>query len=562
MKISSWTDMTHSFMSIAPQSRNASAPLARSGAQSVDQREQIVFARKKVNDLEKALKIVGKNWRRSGKTSSFEAASTRSAANLGLDTLTATQLESTAEVNATATSFGTHGPEWSGSSTSLVTIDGEYDGSLGTGVMTFEATKSGGVGDKGLKIDVFKPDGSLLETVNFNGSYVPGEVITLSNGLEISLGEGDLNKNDTFTLDVSAVTGGVADPDLAFNGARTGDANLEYGLEVTAGSFELNGETINVAADDSITSVLDKINASAAGVTASYSATTELISLIHNTPGTGGEITLLNDTSGFLAATKLAGATAVEGLDNGYNHLMKDVSMFAGVTVGDIFINGIAIAIDPDLDTLQDVVDRINGSAAGATASIDHQGQSVVITSNNTEDSLSLDDNGRGFLPALNLTSATFDPAETSRDGSRMTGHRARRIADAMRDASEAINALFGIVVPGEEPGFWLKRVRGDLERNLNGFLEGRGKSKLDKVGIRINWNAPTGHVFSFSGKARAQLTAAIGTHSNTVEDLLFATQNAPEVGFVDGLLAATKVTKDYLDNALNPTGSYLDTYA
>ena len=42
---------------------------------------------------------------------------------------TAATLQSTAEINATPTSYSPFGPDWSGASTGLVTFDGVYDGS-------------------------------------------------------------------------------------------------------------------------------------------------------------------------------------------------------------------------------------------------------------------------------------------------------------------------------------------------------------------------------------------------------------------------------------------------
>ena len=80
---------------------------------------------------------------------------------------------------------------------------------------------------------------------------------------------------------------------------------------MTAGSFDVNGVSITVAANDTINSVLAKIDASAAGVTATFDATREEVVLTQKTEGAANDIVLANDTSGFLAATKLDTASSI-----------------------------------------------------------------------------------------------------------------------------------------------------------------------------------------------------------------------------------------------------------
>ena len=91
-------------------------------------------------------------------------------------------------------------------------------------------------------------------------------------------------------------------PDNPFNVTRNSDPNLEPGLSVTDGSFQINGTTIDVNASDSINGVLDRINQSAAGVTATFEAASETVLLTQNTAGATPDLLLENDTSGFLAA--------------------------------------------------------------------------------------------------------------------------------------------------------------------------------------------------------------------------------------------------------------------
>ena len=63
--------------------------------------------------------------------------------------------------------------------------------------------------------------------------------------------------------------------DAAFDATGRDAPLFDDGLSVHAGSFEVNGVTIDVAADDTVQSVLASISASAAGVTAAYDEDTQ-----------------------------------------------------------------------------------------------------------------------------------------------------------------------------------------------------------------------------------------------------------------------------------------------
>src|SRR5581483_10851254 len=74
------------------------------------------------------------------------------------------------------------------------------------------------------------------------------------------------------------------------------------------GAFTINGVTISYSATDSITSVLGKINASSAGVTATYDPLSDKITL--QSTKTGSTTISLQDVQGnFLAATGLLNAS-------------------------------------------------------------------------------------------------------------------------------------------------------------------------------------------------------------------------------------------------------------
>jgi hypothetical protein len=130
-----------------------------------------------------------------------------SSANLGLDTNgSPTTMVSTEEVNATPTSISTFAPEVIGS-TAHAAIGGEYDGSNGTDTLTFKVDRDGTHGEDNLQLKVFDSNDDQIDQIDIDNQDPLGQQYTLSNGLVLSLGEGTLVKDDTFTVDVVAVPG-------------------------------------------------------------------------------------------------------------------------------------------------------------------------------------------------------------------------------------------------------------------------------------------------------------------------------------------------------------------
>ena len=166
-------------------------------------------------------------------------ASATSAADLDLSSGgtpgTATTLQSTEEVNAsTSPAYSTDPTDWTGSSTAQPTISGEYDGSNGTGTLTFEVSKGGTVGSDNIQIKVYDPNNVQIDNITVHRNDPAGTQYTLSNGLVVSFGDGNIAKNDSFTMEVYGSVDQAVNPDNPFNGTGAADPNFESGLDVTA----------------------------------------------------------------------------------------------------------------------------------------------------------------------------------------------------------------------------------------------------------------------------------------------------------------------------------------
>jgi len=296
-----------------------------------------------------------------------------------------------------------------------------------------------------------------------------GATTSIADGVSVSFGAGTLNAGESFTADLVAAAGKVTlDATKAFNGTGIDSANLEAGRTVTDGSFTVNGTTIAVHASDSLDDVLARINGSSAGVTASFDAADDTVTLTSTTGGSAGSITVGNDTSGLLDALKLANGTATAGSEDitvtdssgatvaaftntagatsalidglsvsfGAGSIASgdsfDVAVYAAgpitfdptkafnatgpasarledgrtITDGSFTVNGTTIAVYAS-DSLDDVLARINGSAADVDATYDADTEQVVLTNRTVGSApVTLAGDTSGLLAALKLDGA------------------------------------------------------------------------------------------------------------------------------------------------------------
>lgn len=190
---------------------------------------------------------------------------------------------------------------------------------------------------------------------------------------------------------------------------------LGLGAGAVAGSFDINGVTIDVLATDSLQDLRDRINAAnsgtnATGVTASIvTAGANQNYLVLTADRTGQAITLSNETGGVLAALGISndgGTTLLNELQaprtaKFYADGLLDsskwqsgtvasssaaVGSYAGVTAGthsfEIRDSGgavIATVSYSDGDSLADIANTINGLGAGVTAEVVADGSSYRL---------------------------------------------------------------------------------------------------------------------------------------------------------------------------------------
>jgi hypothetical protein len=530
------------------------------------------------------------------------SASATSAASLDLSsngTATPTTLESTEEVNASTTAYSTDPTEWTGASTAQPTIGGEYDGSSGTDTLTFTVKKGGTLGGDLVQINVYDSNNNQIDSLNFKKQDGIDTPYTLSNGLTVTFGEGDFVKNDTFTLEVYDNVDNAVNPDTPFNGAGADDPNLQSGFDVTSGSFEINGTTIDVAVDDSINSVLDKINQSDAGVTASYDAATETVLLTQDTPGSTPDIVLANDTSGFVAAVKLDSAVATPGEDGTATEdpatPLAEVDAFSTVQSGNISVNGVSIDIDVNTDSLNDILDRITASAADVTASYDSNTKRVTLSSNDADSQLIVDSGTTDFFPAVEITDGTYEPVNETIDvqtggvdavkSSDLTSEYAetyiteleanigkdagvaetpvtlidaKMLGDLVNVIADSMNALFDGSASTSSQGTKTEALQNEVRSAVASWFDSQGSQFSTDFGIGFDFEKTQEGVFKFSQADRSQFEAALASPQSaaSVHQALFGTESE---GLFNQLHSALTAAGTGRELQADPVGLFLD---
>jgi flagellar hook-associated protein 2 len=206
-----------------------------------------------------------------------------------------------------------------------------------------------------------------------------------------------------------------------------------FATPVTAGTFTVNGQTITVSTSDTLQDVFNNIYAAtengphgvAGAVTGSYIPLTDTdgktsgdeIELSSSYPITLGSDT---DTSNFLQAAELynngtdtvTSAAALGGVN--LSNTLEDAKTSTtindgGSGNGEFLINGVPIYFDASTDTVTDVLDRINNSAAGVTATYDSANNCFELTDTSPGDvGISLQDVSGNFLAATGLSGGTL----------------------------------------------------------------------------------------------------------------------------------------------------------
>jgi hypothetical protein len=380
---------------------------------------------------------------------------------LGLDRsggARASVLSSTAPLNAAVSSYQKVQLSF-GSSTAVAQVSGTYKGTGAAAratALTVTLDSGGIMGSTGTGLAFHVADQTGATVFSYAGTAKAGQAISLGDdiGLALTFSQGSLVAGEAGRTGVSRTIATTVDANARFNDV---DANarprFEAGATVGAGSFSINGQTIAVNADDSVASVLQRINEQAPEIIASYED--ETITLTTR-DATRQAIVLGDDTSGFLAATKLQSAGTKVGFVADDQERLADLARFSAVKAGSFRLGDATITVDPASDTLASVLARMSSASGdgGVTAYYDDARDAVIVRGGEGETSLG--DDSSGLLAALGLEPGRrvgLAPRETM---SLPPGTAARlRLSAAGREATLVEQTLagpaFAAVAPVED---------------------------------------------------------------------------------------------------------------
>ncbi|MGI9272718.1 MAG: flagellin hook IN motif-containing protein, partial [Woeseiaceae bacterium] len=238
-------------------------------------------------------------------------------------------------------------------------------------------------------------------------------------------------------------------------------------------------------------------------------------------------------------------ANVVAGIDPETQIELDQVAAFSTVSSGSIIINDVQIAVDTATDSLDAVIDRINASEAGVTASFDTASQQFMLETRGETGRLSVDGNDTGLFAALNLLEANDYSAVRGRGFSR---GRSYRIADSFADVFGDLNNIFRNSASASAPlASALRSVIGD-------------ESQVEVFGLRFDNSADAVRRGDFASIDRRDLTTNLQQRGDAVSSLL--ADRDGQFGFVNGLLFATRQALSIANSTLGISSTFIDTYA
>ena len=347
---------------------------------------------------------------------------------------------------------------------------------------------------------------------------------------------------------------------------------------MTAGTFTVNGKQITIATSDTLKDVFDRISSvTGEAVTASYSKDSDKITLSSSSAiilGSGA------DTSNFLQVAKLSNSNTVttDDGDGTFTVTMASAAKLGSVRTtgaltnanlgedisdggsgnGAFTINGVSISFSATSDSLTNVIDRINNSAAGVIASYDSANNRLSLTNKaNGDVGISLQDSaGSNFLAATGLTGGSLTRGEdllyTVNGGPQLSSRTNTITGDSSGITGLSVTALaeksFTVTVAGDTA-----KIKSAITSFVNAY---------NKVQAAIN--TETASSTNATGKVTAgtlagdQDTATLNSRlrelmNSTVSGLSGTLKRLDSLGFVSNGNDDSLSTADLsgLDNAL-----------
>jgi flagellar hook-associated protein 2 len=274
-------------------------------------------------------------------------------------------------------------------------------------------------------------------------------------------------------------------------------ASKGFNPPISAGTITVDGKQIAIDPTvDTLKDVFDRIDAATSlTVQGSYDATTDRITLnrLNGDPLVVGSAT---DTSNFLSVARLS--------NNGTSELVSASSLGSvtpanalssanfqtavsdgGAGAGEFKINGVSIAFNATSDSVQNLMDRINASAAGVNMSYDRVNDQFTLTNKVTGNlGVAVEDITGNFLAAAGLaTGSTFiagnDALYTINGGSVLNSH-----SNSLTEETTGIDGLSITLLKTGTSTISLASDSSAIKGAIKNFIEdyNRAQSTIDSL--------------------------------------------------------------------------------
>ena len=276
-------------------------------------------------------------------------------------------------------------------------------------------------------------------------------------------------------------------------------ANKGFNPPISAGTITVDGKQITIDPTvDTLKDVFDRIDAATtSNIKGSYDATTDTITL--KRLGGGGASLVVGsatDTSNFLSVARLS--------NNGTNELVSASSLGSvtpanalssanfqttvsdgGAGTGEFKINGVSIAFNASSDSVQNLMDRINASAAGVNMSYDRINDQFTLTNKVTGNlGVAVEDVTGNFLAAAGLvTGSSFiagnDALFTINGGSVLNSH-----SNSLTEETTGIDGLSIALLKTGTSTISLASDTSAIKGAIKNFIEdyNRAQSTIDSL--------------------------------------------------------------------------------
>jgi hypothetical protein len=248
---------------------------------------------------------------------------------------------------------------------------------------------------------------------------------------------------------------------------------------------------------------------------------------------------------------------------------LSSVAQFSSMSSGTITINGVDIAIDVSVDSLNDITARINASSAEVTSSLFNADQRFIIASNDAGQSLELDSGTTGFFTALNMVEGISESSFGTReslDRTVMPEARARRIAEVIEDFAVAFNRLFDkrkLQAEKDSPfEDFLEALRNDLKSAVQEGFESTMTDVDSGYGLAFDFGSTANRVFDFTLLDKMDFVKKLSKEGSEVNELFFGSSGKDDDGLIEKILASLETHEEFLKDVRGTTGVFVDVSA